>query len=266
MPFLQPEILRYFQFESFCVKKATPVHGIFTRHGGVSPEPWAKLNVGGTVGDDRNRVKANQNLIFREMKQDVSCIFDVWQVHGSTVVYTKSPRKPDATYQQADAILTDQSGIILFMRFADCVPILLWDPNQSVVGLVHAGWQGTVKSILGDTITIMKDQFHSKPGDIIAGIGPSICPSHYAVGFKVIEQIRESFGQDATYLLTDENQEQRTMNLNLWEANRLILERAGVKNIEISGICTVCNLHDWYSHRGENGKTGRFGALIGLNG
>jgi YfiH family protein len=147
------------------------------------------------------------------------------------------------------------------MRFADCVPILLYDPENSVVGIVHAGWQGTVKKIVQATVQKMVENYGSEPVEIRAVIGPSISAHHYEVGPEVVHQVHDAFGKTAEHLLPSQN---GSPHFDLWRANQHLLEQAGVEKIEISGLCTACLPDDWYSHRGEAGKTGRFGALIAL--
>jgi polyphenol oxidase len=162
---------------------------------------------------------------------------------------------------KADAIITDNPEVTLFMRFADCTPIMLYDPIKKAVGIVHAGWLGTVKQIAGQAVEGMRAAFGSRPADILAAIGPSIGPDHYEVGPDVIEQARYSFGKDADGLLPDHKDR---VHFDLWKANKLSLERAGVGQVEVAGLCTACNPDDWYSHRAQKGKTGRFGALIAI--
>ena len=109
-------------------------------------------------------------------------VFDVWQVHGADVVYATTPRPDSESVRQADIILTDKPDLTLYMRFADCVPLLFHDPHKGVVGVAHAGWMGTLRDVATVTVNAMKKQYHSNPADIIAGIGPSIGPDHYEVG------------------------------------------------------------------------------------
>jgi len=261
MPFHQLDSLRYFTFD---ILERIP-HAVFTRQGGTSPDPWASLNVGGTVGDDPERVIENRKKSFNALNRNFDSVFDVWQVHSRDVLCTDHPRPVGTPHQKADAILTNQPGVTLFMRFADCVPILLWDPFKQVIGLVHAGWQGTVKKVSVATIERMKEQYGCHPENIQAAIGPSIGKHHYPVGDEVADQIRSAFGDLALDLLfQDSNTGQAGFFLDLWTANQLTLSEAGIRNIEICGLCTACNLDDWYSHRAEAGKTGRFGVLIGL--
>lgn len=256
MSLIQHNGIRYFTFDSLQVK-----HAIFTRHGGVSPDPWGSLNVGGTVGDDLARVRENRILSFQALGCAPESIFDVWQVHGADVVCARAPRPVDASYHQADIILTDKPDVTLFMRFADCVPIMVSDPRRGVIGIAHAGWMGTLRDVASATVNAMQKEYGSNPADIVACIGPSVGPDHYEIGADVILQVMQKFGDESELILKSHNGK---IHFDLWETNRLLLERAGVENIEVSGICTVCNTHDWFSHRAEKGRTGRFGALISL--
>lgn len=238
-------------------------HAVFTRQGGVSPSPWADLNVGATVGDDFPNVFENRKRSFNAVGREIDTMFDSWLVHGTKALTVNEPSSPNVKAPpKADILMTDKPNVTLFMRFADCVPILLFDPNQQVVGMVHAGWKGTVKRAAEVGIQAMKTEYGSHPGDILACIGPSIGAHHYEVGDAVIEAVQDAFGKDAADLLPSPN---GSVKFDLWKANRLILEQAGVDQIEVAEICTACHMEDWFSHRGERGHTGRFGALIGLN-
>ena len=172
-----------------------------------------------------------------------------------------APRTADEAPQQADIILTDKQHVTLFMRFADCVPILVHDPVKGVIGVSHAGWLGTVRDVAGATVKAMGRRYGSKPADVVACIGPSIGPDHYEVGQDVIGQVRQTFGAESERVLQPHPS---SVHFDLWKANRILLERAGVNKIELAGICTACHTDDWFSHRAEKGKTGRFGALISL--
>jgi YfiH family protein len=259
----QSDGLCFYTFNSFTTEGI--VHGIIGRKGGVSPAPWASLNCGSTVGDDPDRVRENRRRAFGIFNLSLDSMYDVWQVHSANVVCAIAPRPLDQPHLQADGILTNVPGVTLFMRFADCVPILLYDPVKRVVGLVHAGWLGTVRKIAGHAVAEMMRCYQSDPQEILAGIGPSIGPHHYEVGPEVITQVRDVFGTEADQLLeTDNAKGVSGVKFDLWNANRLVIEAVGVQSIEISEICTACHLEDWYSHRGEKGRTGRFGALISL--
>jgi YfiH family protein len=236
-------------------------HGVFTRKGGVSPGPWATLNLGGTVGDPRENVIENRRRIFEIFERPVESVFDVWQVHSAEVVCAESPRPLDQPHQKGDAILTNRAEITLLMRFADCVPIFLYDPKQKVVGIVHAGWKGTVNRTAAAAVLRMHSRYGTAPEDVIACIGPSIGPDHYQVGEEVVAEVQQAFSKKASLMLHAGN---RKIHFDLWAANVWQLEEVGVKSIETAAICTACDLERWYSHRAEHGKTGRFGALISL--
>lgn len=259
MTLKQAENLEFFQFDLFAGANLT--HGLFTRKGGISPAPWHSLNLGGTTGDRRENVIENRRRIFDCVGRPVESIFDTWQVHGVHVIFPDAPRPLDGVHEKADIIITDRPELTLFMRFADCVPIMLYDPRKNVIGLVHAGWQGTVKLAARVAVEAMAQRYGCQPGDILAGIGPSIGPDDYEVGEDVAERFRHAFGEQAGRLIRCENGK---MYLNLWEANSIVLRACGVHEIEVAGISTASDTTRWYSHRAENGATGRYGALIAL--
>ncbi len=258
MPFSQNNGTQSFHFELFHNYPLS--QAIFTRHGGISPAPWDSLNVGGTVGDDLERVHENRKKVFDAYGRQVASLHDVWQVHSADVVHADQPRGSDPP-QKADIIITANPAITLFMRFADCVPIYLFDPVTPAIGMAHAGWLGTVRRAAEAAVRAMQATFGSKPQDMLAGIGPSIGPDHYEVGQDVIDAFNSSYGSKASKHILQRGPKRF---LNLWSANKSILEQEGVGVIEIAGICTVCDNHDWYSHRAEKGKTGRFAALFNL--
>ena len=259
MPIMKSGLVQYYSFDMFAEQDI--FQAVFTRLGGVSPAPWAELNLGGTVGDDPHRVTANRKRALEAMGRVENTLFDVYQVHSSDVVIADAPRPAHIPHQRADAILTNRPEVTLVMRFADCVPVLLHDPVRRVVGLVHAGWQGTVNKVVVEAIRTMVSHYKSNPMDIQAGIGPSIGPDHYQVGQDVIDRVRSAFRSDASELIL---QHGGKIHFDLWRANELLLRQEGVRSIEISGLCTACDLNHWFSHRAEKGKTGRFGALIAL--
>ena len=253
--------LNFVQFNTFA---NYPIHqGIFGRQGGVSPAPWDSLNLGGLSGDTRENIIENRKRIFSCFDLPVESIFDVWQVHGNRVICTDKNRPLDQEHEKADAIFTDRPEITLFMRFADCVPLFFYDPVKNVIGIAHAGRIGTLNRIAADCVITMASVYGSKPENILAGIGPSIGPDHYEVKEDVASDAEACFKNTDGILrqATD-----GTIYLNLWESNRRILMESGVQHIEVAEICTACNTDDWFSHRAEKGKTGRFGALLALNG
>lgn len=251
--------LRYYTFEIF--DQYQVVHGLFTRLGGVSPQPWDSLNLGGTVGDTRENVIENRRRIFEAVERPVESIFDCWQVHGTDVICANSPRPLESAHLKADGILSDRRDITLFMRFADCVPIFLYDPIHKVAGIVHAGWRGTVSGVARAAVEKMETCYQSKPEQILAGIGPSICVDHYEIGrdANLVNRVRQTFNHHSNDVLKEVN---GSIHFDLQQANQVVLESTGVLEIEQARICTFSNTDEWYSHRAENGKAGRFGALI----
>jgi YfiH family protein len=258
MPFQSYEEVRYWIFDSL---GEGLTQAVYTRRGGISPAPWASLNLGGTVGDEPERVRENRRRALEASGRDPASVYDVWQVHGDEVALAEAPRSSQSPHRQADVILTDRPGVTLMMRFADCVPIFLYDPRRKVAGIAHAGWMGTVKGTVRAAVQAMRNRYGSASRDIHAGIGPSIGPDHYEVGPDVVAQVRQAFGGAALELLQVRNG--RTY-FDLWSANRWLLEQSGVRQIEVAGLCTACHLEDWYSHRAEKGRTGRFGATLAL--
>lgn len=259
MPFIQVNGLEYYQFELFGNQVT---QAVFTRKGGVSPHPWASLNLGGTVGDSRENVIENRQRIFDTLGIEVSSIFDVWQVHSDKVIFTQKSRPLDQPHEKADAIVTKNPNVTLFMRFADCVPILLYDPVQRVIGLIHAGWKGTVQKITSKTVRFMVEHLNCQADNILAGIGPSIGADHYIIGEDVALRVKEAFGAEGSKALYSTN---GLIHFDLWTANEILLKEVGVKSVEVSMQCTACNLERWFSHRAEQGRTGRFAALIKLH-
>jgi len=249
--------IKYCQFESF--QKEGIEHGIFMRHGGCSPAPWKSLNLSTTVGDSRENVIENRRRVLSSLHLNQDNYFDVWQVHSSEIIITEKNKASDQAYIKADAIITSSSGVALLMRFADCVPIMLFDPRKKVIALVHAGWLGTLEMIAYKSVQKMENVFGSYRQDVIAGIGPSICVTHYPVGKKVIDKLISVFPDNWMDFVKKYDER---LHLDLWKLNKYILERAGINKIEVSEICTACDKNNWFSHRGEEGNTGRFAGII----
>jgi len=235
-------------------------HGFFMRHGGCSPHPWKSLNMATSVGDSRENVIENRKRIADSLKIESSIFFDLWQVHSDSVIIAERPRTLTEAHIQADAIVTDKSSVALLMLFADCVPMLFFDPELKVIGAAHAGWKGTISGIVSKIIQKMTDQFHCSPEKIIGVIGPSICREHYQIGEDVAEKVNTSFKPDDQVLIHQNGK----IFMDLPKANKLLLKKCGLKNIEETNICTHCHNEDWFSHRAEDGKTGRFAAVITL--
>jgi len=257
--YFQAGSIKYYKFTSF--ENHGLYHAIFTRHGGISPTPWKSLNFGASVGDDINRVKQNRERALAVLNVKPDSVYDVYQVHSAEIALADRSLIQDESHIKADAIITNIPNVTLMMKFADCVPVFLFDPINRAIGLSHAGWIGTVNKIARNTVLRMKQEYGTNPDDVLAAIGPCIGPDHYAVGREVIDKINSSFGDKAEEIIVNKNEKSF---LNLWKANQIILTEVGVSKIEVAEICTNCDLDDWYSYRGEHGKTGRFGVVLGL--
>jgi YfiH family protein len=250
--------LRYYQFEMWPDVR----HGVFTRKGGVSDAPWGSLNLGGNVGDDPLAVRQNHERMYAALGISELRACSVWQVHSADVVMVDAPVEGRRWLALADAMVTDQPDTPLSMRFADCTPLLFHDPVRGVIGMAHAGWRGTVQGVGANVVRTMAESYGCRPGDIQAGIGPSIGPDHFQVGEEVVQALQDYFGTVDGLVRRDPSD--GTAYVNLWEANRLDLERAGVGQIEVAGICTFTHVDEFFSHRAEKGRTGRFGAVMVL--
>ena len=185
-----------------------------------------------------------------------------WLAHGLTTLVVSENRSPAASLQKADALISDQAQRPLVMRFADCVPLLYYDPSRQVIGLGHAGWRGTVSGMASTVIRKMGVTYGCRPRDIEVVIGPAISRRNYRVGEDVVCQADAYFGTGAGVVWRDP--EDGSAYFDLWRANQLDLERSGVASIRILEICTHDNTDDFYSHRAEQGVTGRFGVVLSL--
>ncbi len=261
--------LVYYQFDA--LREAGVLHGIFTRLGGVSEGPWASLNMSCSTGDAAEPVRENRRRALEALDLVPEQSLTSWLVHGNHVrVVTRGDlRLAGANDVRADAMVTRDRGIALTLRFADCVPVMFHDPIRGVIGIAHAGWKGIVNHLLPGTVGAMQRAFGSRPRDLIACVGPSIGPDRFEVGEDVAAQIQAAvrapvilMGEPALQGIAGEASPRP--HVDLWAAARSQLEEAGVGRIEVAGICTASNVHEWFSHRAEHGKTGRFGVVIAL--
>lgn len=250
--------LAYYQFGALSGLK----HGIFTRAGGVSQAPWSSLNTGGNVGDEAAAVRQNHERMYSALKVDRNRACTVWMVHSADVVLVHGPVRGRRWLAWSDAMITDRADTPLVMRYADCTPLLFYDPAQGVIGIAHAGWRGTVLGVGSNTVRAMQQAYGCQPHNIRACIGPCIGPDRYQVGEEVVAQVQAYFG--TTNGLIRRDVADGSAYFNLWEANRRDLQRAGVEQIEVAGICTAANTHEFFSHRAEKGHTGRFGVVLSL--
>ncbi|MBJ6363168.1 peptidoglycan editing factor PgeF [Paenibacillus sp. GCM10012307] len=251
--------------------------GFTGRDGGFSKAPWQSLNMGLHVNDDSKTVVRNRIAV----TEALGWPFESWtcaeQVHGARVhIVSASERgrgrdvREDAILD-ADALITNEPGTLLASLYADCVPLYFYDPVHRAVGLAHAGWKGTVAQIARHTVEAMTAQYGSHPSELLAAIGPSIEDCCYEVDGPVIskvepllKELREGGASMApNALIADANGRAR---INLKEINRQIMIKAGILPtcIELSQMCTGCRTDLFFSHRMEQGKTGRMASWIGM--
>ena len=245
------------------------VHGFSARQGGVSPAPFDTLNMALHVGDDPAHVRENRRRYLAALGLDAERICTIRQVHGTEIV--RATRRDagrgawdyDDALADADAIITNDRGVPLMLCYADCVPVLLYDPVHHAAGVVHAGWKGTVQRIAAQTIVHMGEEFGTAPSDVLAGIGPSIGAGCYTVGIEVAEHFRAAFPAHAEKIVQERNGE---IHLDLWTANHVQITETGVleENIDHADICTSCDRSFFYSYRGAGGRTGRLAAVMEL--
>ena len=245
------------------------VHGFSARQGGVSAAPFDTLNMALHVGDDPTRVWENRRRYFAAIGLDAERICTIRQVHGIEIVRVmrrdagRGARDYADALADADALITNDSGVALMLCFADCVPVLLYDPVHHAIGVVHAGWKGTVARIAEKTIARMGEEFGTAASDVLAGIGPSIGAGCYTVGAEVAEQFRAAFPVHAEQIVQERD---GAIHLDLWAANRIQMVAAGVlvQNIDQADICTSCDRSFFYSYRADGGRTGRLAAVMEL--
>jgi hypothetical protein len=220
------------------------------------------------TGDDTETVLKNYAAVSSALEFDLPMLVASRQVHGTQVVFvgkeytsrSHSPMVPLLTGY--DALVSREPDITLIVRVADCVPIILFDPVQQAAAVVHAGWRGTLAGVAEQTVKELVERCHSVPEHILAGIGPSIGPCCCEVQEQVANFFRSKSPQTARCIQETGDK----LFLNLWEANRLQLVAQGIPagNIEVAQLCTVCCPELFFSYRREQGKTGRFGAFVGL--
>ena len=232
------------------------VAGISLRHGGVSRAPYTSLNLGEHVNDDPNAVETNRKILFRDA--GLTNLRYCRQIHSASVVPINDEAQPLAEHiPEADALVTAQHNIALGIFTADCIPIFVLDVETPAIGIVHAGWRGTFARIAVNAITEMKTLFGTRPKNCHIHLGPSIQKCCYTVSTELLTQFTAEFGSTVA----------NGTNLSLQTANINQLIEIGVlpDAISVSEFCTACRIDLFYSHRAENGQTGRMLSYIKLN-
>lgn len=245
-------------------------HLFSTREGGVSKGIFSSMNLSYSRGDEKEAVDENFRRIAEVFGASPEQIVCSRQTHTTNIrLVTKEDcgkgtvRETD--YEDVDGMITDIPHIILGTFYADCVPLYFVDTRQKAIGLAHSGWRGTVERMGEQMLQAMKNAYGTRPEDVVAAVGPSICQACY----EVSEDLAEAFRQKAPgewKLILQEGKEKGKYQLDLQKANQLILIHAGVpgRQIAVSDICTCCNSSVMFSHRASMGKRGNLGAFMEL--
>ena len=245
-------------------------HGISTRFGGSSQAPYASMNLALHTGDNPAAVIENRRRFCRALDVDFSRLCTCEQVHGDKIFKVtakeagRGNRQLEDSIAGVDALITNEKNLPLLLFFADCTPILIFDPVHHALGAAHGGWKGTVQKIAAKTIRAMAEEFGTNPADCLVGIGPAIGACCYEVGANVRDAFTAAFPRQQGALLFPVSADK--WKLDLWQANRCQLEEIGVlaDKIDMANSCTQCNDNVFFSYRADNGHTGRIGALICL--
>ena len=230
-------------------------HGFSTREGGVSAPPFDSLNLGRSLGDEPRHVEENWRRVVAATGLGFA---RVRQVHGARVVHLEEPSPPT---EEADAVVSTRPGLAACVSVADCVPVLLADPGTGSVAAVHAGWRGTIARAVGAAVRALAGLAGSPPGRFFAAIGPSIGPCCYEVSADLATRFAREIGPVVRTGAAGPH-------LDLWEANRGLLLEAGLvaERVEVLGRCTSCDRRSFFSHRRDDGRTGRQIAFIAPHG
>ncbi|MER2599492.1 MAG: peptidoglycan editing factor PgeF [Caldilineales bacterium] len=250
-------------FPVLAAHDAALLHAVTTRHGGISTGPYASLNLSTSTGDDAAHVSANYHRLADALTLPRGSFATTWQVHGTRVVRA-THEHVGRIDDQADGMVTDLPGLPLTQRFADCTPLLVYDPQRHVIGMGHAGWRGTADGMAAALVQALHETFGSRPTDLVALVGPAIGPCCYEVGAEVTNAVRATLPDAATLLHWPEDHPAERPHFDLWAANAAQLHRAGVAQVEVAGLCTRCHRDTFFSHRGDGPLTGRFGAVMML--
>ena len=246
------------------------VHGFSTRLGGVSQGMYAAMNVSFTRGDREEAVRENYRRLGKAMGFSCDNLVCSDQTHTVNVrVVTEEDRGKGFArpkdYTDVDGLVTDVPGLVLATFYADCVPLYLVGPVRRCIGLSHAGWRGTAGKIGKKTVELMRERYGSRPEDLYAAVGPSICQDCYEVSGDVIEEFQKAFEQKFWSRLFYAKGGGK-YQLDLWRANEIVLLEAGLRpeRITITDLCTCCNPDLLFSHRASHGKRGNLGAFLML--
>lgn len=242
-------------------------HLFTTRLGGVSRGDFATMNFSVERGDTRENVLENYERIARVLGCEVSHMVGSHQTHTTNIRRVGAGDRGkgilrERDYENIDGLVTDEEGVVLVTYFADCVPLFFVDPVHRAVGLAHSGWRGTAGRMGERMVETMGRCFGTRPQDLLAAVGPSICQACYEVSSEVAEQFTDMLGGSVVL----PGKQAGKYQLDLWLANRKVLEQAGLtrEHIAVTDICTCHNSAYLFSHRASGGRRGTMGAFLML--
>lgn len=223
-----------------------------TRQGGVSPEPLG-MNLSFRVGDNRKNVEENRRRFFAGVKLRLDRVAVPLQCHSDNVLPAVAPGE----HESCDGLITILTDLPLVVSVADCVPVALYDPKKSIVGLVHGGWRGTAKRIVAKAVGMMVDEFGASAAEMVAYLGPSASVCCYEVG----PEVASLFESNAV----ERRGTRLFLNLKRVISEQLIGKGLKEENIEVSNLCTICNPLLFHSHRRDGNRSGRMMAVVCLS-
>ncbi len=251
------------QLEYLTAEAISVPHCFTSRRGGVSRGHLDSLNIGTSRGDDPGNVLENYRRLGNSLGFDIHNLVLSRQTHSDIVRPVTQKDEGAGLFAPAlpecDALVTCTPGIALVVFTADCTPILFWDSVTGAVGAAHAGWRGTASGIAARVVETMEREYGSRPENIRAAIGPNIAGCHFETDSDVPQAMISTLGPEAEEWITRKGEK---YFLDLKAINRLVLERAGVKDVELSDECTVCHSDRFWSHRVTGGQRGSQGAII----
>lgn len=234
--------------------------------GGVSTGHLCSLNLSFRTGDTEEAVVENRRRVKNVLGIQAKRVAQAQLVHGNHIERVTEQTQLDGLYTipSTDGLVTNVRDRPLFIPVADCTAIAFFDPNQQVIGLVHAGWKGVINRIPQRMVEVMHTTYGCQPEDIRVGISPGIGPCCYQVREGLVALFTDAFAEDASRFFL--SQPDDTIHLDMWTALRWQLQCVGIvpQHLEIAEICTACHIDEFYSHRAEQGKTGRFASMITL--
>lgn len=235
-------------------------HGFSLRTGGVSEGAFASLNLGRAVGDDLSRVEENHLRLAKAIGYDASSLFETSQVHGAVVRTVRAAESSSSVRQEdADALVTNVRGFAVGVRVADCLPILLADPDAGVVGAVHAGWRGAAADIVSAALSQMAE-LGASMSRVRAAMGPHIRACCFEVGGEVVTELQR-VAHGASFVV---HKPSGNPHVNLANVARAQLAFAGISDTHIDDVagCTRCDEAKFFSFRRDGKKSGRHLAAI----